>query len=261
MTGPRHLDRDGARLAYRVHGTPSARPPLLLTHGYGATSAMWAPNLAALAAERQVITWDVRGHGDTTTVADPDHYSAEASVADMVALLDRCDVGAAVVGGLSLGGYLSLAFHLAHPDRVRALLLFDTGPGFRSDESRAGWNAFAVERAQDLERRGLVALGDSPELAAGPHDPVGLALAARGILVQHDPSVIDSLPGIRVPTLVLVGERDRPFLAAADHMAAKIPDSTKVVLRGAGHASNLDRPAEFDAAVTGFLAGIEAPPR
>ncbi len=66
-----------------------------------------------------------------------------------------------------------------------------------------------------------------------------------------------SLGAIAVPTLVLVGEQDRPFLAAADVMAAKIPGATKVVLADAGHAANLDQPAAFDTAVTRFLAGID----
>ncbi|MBY0274172.1 alpha/beta hydrolase, partial [Candidatus Binatia bacterium] len=74
----------------------------------------------------------------------------------------------------------------------------------------------------------------SAAVGPGPHDPAGLALAARGILVQHDARVLDALPRIRVPTLVVVGEHDRPFPAAADLMAAKIPGAEKVVLPGAG---------------------------
>jgi len=65
--------------------------------------------------------------------------------------------------------------------------------------------------------------------------------------------VISSLADIDVPTLVLVGEKDRPFLTAADYVAGKIPRSTKVIIAEAGHAPNLDQPAAFDAAVTTFL--------
>ena len=78
---------------------------------------------------------------------DPNLYSPEACVADMAALLDLHGIGRAVVGGLSLGGYLSLAFHLRFPERVAALMLFDCGPGFRRDDAREAWNARARSRA------------------------------------------------------------------------------------------------------------------
>jgi pimeloyl-ACP methyl ester carboxylesterase len=249
------LEVDGTTVRYEVHGAGTEDIPLLLTHGYSASSAMWAPNLAALSAGRQVITWDVRGHGRSGSPADASRYSEAASVADMAAVLDACGVTAAAVGGLSLGGYLSLAFLLAHPERVAALLLFDTGPGFKNDAGRDQWNEQARAYAAALERQGLDALSASPEVGAGPHDPAGLALAARGILTQHDARVITSLPHISVPTLVVVGENDRPFLAAADYMAAKIPGATKVVIPAAGHASNIDQPDLFNRAVTDFLAG------
>ncbi len=138
-------------------------------------------------------------------------------------------------------------------------MLVDTGPGFKQDAGRAQWNDMAEGFARDFETRGLDALASSPEVNAGPHDPQGLARAARGILIQADATIISSLGDIDVPTLVLVGDRDRPFLNAADYLAAKIAGATKVVIADAGHAPNLDQPASFDAAVTAFLAGA-APP-
>jgi pimeloyl-ACP methyl ester carboxylesterase len=252
-----YLERDGVRLYHEAHGAETGRTPLLLTHGYSASSAMWKPNLPALAGERRVITWDMRGHGRSDSPRDPARYSEDASVADMAAILDACGVARVVIGGLSLGGYLSLAFHLAHPARVAALLLCDTGPGFRQAEARERWNAYAVTRAEALERHGLAALSTSPEVGAGPHDPAGLALAARGTLTQHDSRILDSLPSIRVPTLIVVGEHDTPFLAATEYMAAKIPGAAKCVVRDAGHAANIDQPLAFDAATTAFLERID----
>jgi pimeloyl-ACP methyl ester carboxylesterase len=246
------LDRDGVAIAYEVHGTVG-RTPLLLSHGYSASSAMWRPNVAALATDRQAVTWDIRGHGHSASPVGPEAYSEAASVDDMAAVLDACGIDRAVVGGLSLGGYLSLAFHLAHPGRVAALLLFDTGPGYRSDDARRRWNRFAETTAESFERLGLDALGDSPEVGTGPHNPTGLALAARGILAQHSAAVIESLPLVAVPTMVLVGSEDRPFLDAASYMAAKIPGASMTVIAGSGHAPNIDDPSAFDAAVTGFL--------
>ena len=136
-------------------------------------------------------------------------------------------------------------------------MLFDTGPGYRNDNAREGWNKMARSRADELESKGLAALGTSGEVAISRHRSAkGLALAARGILVQHDARVIESLPTIAVPTLVLVGAKDEPFLGATDYMAAKIPGAQKVVLEGAGHASNIDKPKEFNAAVKAFLSSV-----
>ncbi len=250
------LDRDGAQLHFEQTAERPGRLPLLLSHGFASSSSMWAPNLAALSADRKVITWDIRGHGRSDSPADPAAYSAQLCVDDMVAVLDACGVELAALGGLSLGGFLSLACTVAHPGRVGALVLVDTGPGYRSDRGRDRWNRYAVAQAASFEAEGLAALRDSREVTGAAHDPAGLALAARGILVQHSSEVIDSLASLAVPTLVIVGEEDTPFLAAADHMAASIPGARKVVLEGAGHASNLDRPAAFDEAVTSFLSTV-----
>jgi pimeloyl-ACP methyl ester carboxylesterase len=164
-----------------------------------------------------------------------------------------------VIGGLSLGGYMSLAFHSAHPEMTRALMIFDTGPGFRNAEAREAWNQRARQRADDLDARGLAALGTSDEVRMSRHrDASGLAGAARGMLTQRDDSVIGSLETITVPSLVLVGSEDRNFLAATEYMARKIPGAAKVVIEGAGHAANLHKPAAFNRAVESFLGGLPA---
>jgi pimeloyl-ACP methyl ester carboxylesterase len=154
---------------------------------------------------------------------------------------------------------MSLAFHLAHPGRVPALLLCDTGPGFRNPEARRQWNERAVARAQALEAKGLADAQGGAETRLGRHRSAqGLAGAARGMLTQHDSLLIDSLPQIAVPTLVLVGSEDKHFLAAADYMAGKIPGARKTVIPDAGHAANLDQPDAFNRAVGEFLAGLPA---
>jgi pimeloyl-ACP methyl ester carboxylesterase len=248
------VDRDGVAINYLVHGADTGRTPLLLTHGYSASAGMWKPNLDALSADRLVVTWDVRGHGDSASPDDPTAYSQELSIGDMVAILDACGIERAAIGGLSLGGFLSLAFRLEHPHRTVALLLFDTGPGFNRDEPREQWNEMACGFAASFDERGLDALVASPEVAGGQHDPIGLAHAARGILTQHDNRVIASLADIDVPTLVVVGDHDRQFRNAADYFAAKIPGAVEHVIADAGHASNIDQPAEFNRVVTQFLA-------
>lgn len=245
--------RDGVKIYYEDHGTG---PAVLLSHGYSATSQMWQDQVAAFKDRYRIIVWDMRGHGQTDYPADQSLYSESHTVADMAALLDHCGIEQAVIGGLSLGGYSTLAFHLRHRGRCRALMLFDTGPGFKKDEAREAWNKRARERGDTLDRDGLAARGTSTEMQLAKHrDASGLARAARGMLAQSDASVINSLPEIAVPALVLVGENDTNFLAATDYMAAKIPNSTKVVIPNAGHAANLHNPEAFNAAMGDFLAG------
>lgn len=244
-------DLNGIDIYYEDHGSGF---PILLSHGYSASSQMWRGQVDALSAKYRLITWDMRGHGQTDSPNDPAAYSEAATVADMAALLDHLGAERAAIGGLSLGGYMSLAFNLAHADRVAALLLFDTGPGYRNDKAREGWNATAERRAQRFEERGLEGLGRSAEVQAAQHRSAqGLANAARGMLAQFDSRVIESLPEIAVPTLVLVGEKDEPFVAGSQYMAAKIPNASLVTIPEAGHASNIDQPEAFNNAVLAFL--------
>lgn len=252
------LDRDGVRIYYEHHrSAAAAAPTLLLSHGYSATAAMWESQIAALTARHHVISWDMRGHGQSDSPGDPGRYSERHTVDDMAAILDACGVERAVIGGLSLGGYMTLAFHAAYRERCRALLLFDTGPGYKSDRGRDAWNRTAEARAAAFERDGLAALGDGREVRISQHRSAqGLAHAARGMLAQVDDRVIRSLPDIRVPTLVLVGVDDEPFRVPTDYMAARIPGARKVELAGAGHAANIDQPAAFNAALTDFLSAL-----
>jgi pimeloyl-ACP methyl ester carboxylesterase len=249
------IDRDGVKIYYEVHGDG---PTLILTHGYSSTSAMWAGQIEALSRHHKLILWDMRGHGQSDYPDNGALYSEALTVGDIAALLDEVGAKKAIVGGLSLGGYMSLAFYRAHPGRVSALLIIDTGPGFKKDDARAAWNKRALDTADGFDREGLEVLKSaSRERSSASHrDAKGLALAARGMLTQRDARVIEVLPEIKVPSLVVVGADDAPFLAASDYMAAKIPGAQKVVVPAAGHAVNIDQPQAFIAAVLPFLGGL-----
>ena len=172
------LVRPAGDITYQVSGSGS--PALLLTHGYGATGAMFGQNLPALAARNQVLTWDIRGHGSSDYPADPACYSPAAALEDMLAILTDCGRERAVLGGHSLGGYLSLDFALTFPERVAGLVLIDTGPGFRNDAARDDWNRRAEVTASRLAEQGLAAMRTSAELQAGEHRGArGLIHAAR----------------------------------------------------------------------------------
>ena len=252
-----NINRDGVSIHYEVHGSG---PPLLLTHGYSSTSDMWQGQIEALSKHYKLVLWDMRGHGQSDYPDDPAAYSEALTVGDMAALLDEVGADKAIVGGLSLGGYMSLAFYRSHPDRVRALLIIDTGPGFKKDEARKAWNKRAHDTGDRFDREGLDVLKNASRERSGVthRDASGLARAARGMLTLRDRSVIESLPDIKVPSLVVVGADDTPFLAASDYMAARIPGAKKVVVPAAGHAVNIDQPQAFIEAVLPFLDSLDA---
>ena len=250
-----HLN--GIDIEYQDGGSGA---PVLLSHGYSATGRMWDGQREALGTRYRIVSWDMRGHGSTSSPDDPAQYSHALTVADMRALLGHLGIGRAVIGGLSLGGTMSLAFYRAHPELTRALVICDSGPGFRNEKAREDWNQRAQQRAADLEARGLAVLeGRSAETrqAIRHHKSAqGLAHAARGMLAQRDASLIESLPEIRVPTLVIVGDQDTPFIAACEYMAKKIPGAKLEVIAGAGHSSNLDQPEAFNRALGRFLDAL-----
>jgi pimeloyl-ACP methyl ester carboxylesterase len=176
----------------------------------------------------------------------------------MRALLDHLDVGQAVMAGHSLGGFLSLAFHVKYPERVKALILQGCGPGYRNPETRAAWNKSAEKRARSLEEKGLAAVKGGSEVKTSTQgSAVGLARAARGILAQVDARVIDSLPRIALPVLIIAGDGDGPFLPGTGYMASRIPGATKKIIANAGHGANVDQPEVFNETVREFLEGLE----
>ncbi|RVX73421.1 hypothetical protein B0A52_03063 [Exophiala mesophila] len=249
-----HLDNNGVKIYYEVHGEG---PPLLLSHGFSSTSGMWKGQVSTISTYFKLITWDMRGHGQSDYPRDQSAYSEELTVSDMAAILDHVcgPSSSAIVGGLSLGGYMSQAFYRDHPDRVRALLIIATGPGFKKDSARDAWNETAHKTAKAFETQGLAVLQqESPERASATHrDATGLALAARGMLAQRNSGVFDALPQIKVPSLIVVGADDAPFLPASEYMLKKIPGAKKVVIPRAGHAVNIDQPQLFLKAIMPFL--------
>jgi pimeloyl-ACP methyl ester carboxylesterase len=271
------LASDGARLYAEAEGEG---PPLLLSPGYCQTHENFRPQVAPLArAGFRVVLWDYRGHGLSDAPLDASRYSMAQVVDDLGRVLDWAAPGErAILGGLSFGGLASLHFALARPDRVRALLLFASGPGFKNPEAKARWEAQVGRIADRLEARGFegyvdgraapTAIGLRPELPASQaagrailaQDPRAVALFGRRV-AGPAPAVIDALATLAVPALVLVGELDADYLRAAEVMAARIPGAEHVLVPAAGHCANLDDPPAFNRAVLGFLKKGDGPRR
>jgi len=220
---------------------------------------MWDRQVAHFADRHRVILWDMRGHGGSGDPVDPGAYSQALTVGDMTALLDVCGVERAVVAGIGLGGRMSLAFHVDHPERTEALVLCGVTPGFRHYESRTASNFRANSHAHRLEVKGMEALGRGREVRFAVHrSALGLAAAARGMLVQHDALLVDALPTVTVPTLIVVGSDDGEHFAAANMMTAMIPGAQRAVIHSAGSISNIDQPRAFNGAVATFIDRLPA---
>lgn len=234
--------------------------PLIFTHGFSATHAMWKAQ-EPLAKQYRLITYDARGHGDSDSPSSSDEYSADNSVEDLFQLMKTLEVKKAVIGGLSMGGYISLRFYLKHPDLVSALIIMDTGPGYRNPARMAEWNQSREELAKQLETEGtsvLVAQATTQgrrEISL-KQNPIGLAHMSRKVVAQHDSWVLENLDIIKVPTLVLVGENDTPFLQAAQYMEKNISDAKLIVVPNAGHSANIDNTEFFNDAILNFLSKL-----
>jgi len=261
---------DGVEIGFEAHG---AGVPIVFSCGYSTTRENFRPQVEPLvAAGHRVVLWDYRGHGVSGAPADPAAYSFEQVLDDLGRVLDAAAPRErAVLAGFSFGGVLSLHFTLRHPGRVRALVLLDTGPGFKNPDAQARWLAQTERIATNVETKGLAsfvtsraavtAIGRRPELPAAQRaasaiaamQPHGVAHFGRRV-TGPVPACIDELAAIAVPALVLVGAEDEAYLRAADVMAARIPRATKVVIPGAGHVTTLEEPDAVTDAILRFVA-------
>jgi pimeloyl-ACP methyl ester carboxylesterase len=250
----------GLDIAYERVG---AGPPLVLVHGATVDARMWRPQLAALADEFTVVAWDEPGAGRSSDVP------ADFGVADyadcLAALIDTLELGPAHVAGLSWGGTVALELYRHHPELVASLILVDTYAGWKGSlpeqEVRARVEGVrqmlvAADHLFDPTLPGLFA-GDPPpglvplmkEMAADVR-PQSMRTA---LLVMAEVDQRDLLPHIVVPTLLIWGELDRRSpLSVARQFEDAVPDAKLVVIPGAGHLSNLERPEPFNGAIREF---------
>ena len=263
--------RDGLSLHAEAFGEG---PGLVLSCAMATTHENWRPQVEPLvAAGWRVAIWDYRGHGLSDAPEDPALYEHALVLDDLRAVIDATlGPGPAVVGGLSFGGLLSLHLALEEPERVRALVLADTGPGFKNPKAQAGWEKQTQRTAAFVEARGMpefvrraadTLVGQNPEAPAAcaaaeaiaAQSAHGVAHFARRVAGLASP-VIDRLGEVEAPALVLIGEKDEAYLRAADVLETRLPHAERVTLAGAGHIANLDDPAAFDAALLAFLGKL-----
>ena len=205
-------ERPTAEELHLHHDVAGTGMPVVLTAGWRNTGEVWSSTVAALDGSVRSVTWDLRGHG-RSGVAPAGEYGRPYALADLERVIGVAGSPAVLVGH-SLGGYLSLAEAILAPELVAGLVLVAAGPGFRSRDSLDAWNESV---------RAMAAQADDV--------PDGMEEISRHV----DSLVIDRLGEITVPVNVIVGERDKRFLASADVFDKHLDVRRRTVVPGAGH--------------------------
>jgi pimeloyl-ACP methyl ester carboxylesterase len=257
---------DSTTLAYDDNGSGQ---PLLLIHGFPLNRTMWRPQIAALTkAGYRVITPDLRGFGTSPMTSAAVNMSSYAD--DIIALMDRLHLPQAVVGGMSMGGYVLLNLLERYPERVSAAIFIVTKAGADDAAGKGKRTALAAATASEGMKPVLevfrtilfapATLTAQPELVAdvaswiSATDPGG---AAAGLIAMRErKDYLPLLAAIRQPALVIGADQDQ--VMPSDHsraIAAGIADARLSILQGGGHMVNLEQPDKFNALLKEFLAG------
>lgn len=257
-------DLRGQRIYFEDSG--GAGLPLVLGHGFLMDHEMFAPQVEAIAGTRRVITWDHRGHGRTVTSSDAFSYWDLAE--DLAALLDHLEVGRAVVGGMSQGGFVALRFALQYPERTAGLVLIDTQAGQEDPEKSLQYDLMHDVWVTDGPNDQLLAMvaaiiigNKRPESAAWAakwkaRDPKALTQIYRTLMDRDD--VTPRLGEIHAPTVVIHSVDDVAIdMPVAEELCRRLPECRGLVrIEGAGHASNLTHPDPVNSAIEGLLAEV-----
>jgi 3-oxoadipate enol-lactonase len=244
-------------------------PPVMLIHGYPFNRSLWTEQAEALRSNHRVIIPDLRGFGESDS---SDGAATMMRMAEDVGdLMDHLEIEQAVIGGLSMGGYVALAFCRQVPARVKALVLADTRAQADTEEGRQT----RFQQAEKALSEGMAGIADAmlpklltpdtvskrPELVKRVRDmmvktkPEGAAAALKGMAERDDQT--EFIGGILVPTLILVGREDAITpVADSEKMQSLIEGSRLVVIENAGHVSNLEQTEQFNDALLGFLSTV-----
>jgi pimeloyl-ACP methyl ester carboxylesterase len=242
---------------------------VLLLHAFPLSSEMFEPQWSVLADRARFILPDLRGFGGSSAGSGPSEMGLMAD--DVLGLLDHLGIEAAVVGGVSMGGYVSLALLRNDPSRVRALVLADT----QSSADDAAARALRETTAREVLARGPAVLVPLAEKLLGPaaspevrarvagwitaSSAEAIAAAQRGMALR--PDARDILARFGGPVLIVVGADDvltPPPKARA--MAELVPGAEMVEIPRAGHLANVEAPDAFNAALARFIDRVCSPP-
>jgi 3-oxoadipate enol-lactonase len=259
---------NGVDLYYRVTGEGH---PLVLIHADIADSRMWDNQVDALAQYYQVITYDMRGFGKTDMPAgDFSHYR------DLAGLLEYLVISRAYLLGASMGGLVAINCALEYPEYIDGLILVNSaieGYTFRDGSTRGQWTE--IDQALENGDYELAADLEIQLWLAGPNKSLDQVNSEIGSLVREtllttyriprdrgrerpfEPSPIERLRDIRIPTLAISGDREAPdFINMSDILAKNVPYAQRKIIRESSHLPNMEKPEEFNEIVLGFLGQL-----
>jgi len=254
---------NGITINYRIDG-PERAPWLVFSNSLATSLAMWDEQAAALQTSFRVLRYDQRGHGETD--APSGRYAFDTLLDDALALMDAHNIDKAHFAGLSMGGATALGLAERRPQRFHSIVVADS-PCQSTPQSSQQWE----ERIAVAQKQGIEALVEPtvgrwfpPEtVAANPPyldkiramiraTPVNGFIGCAAALAAHD--YASAVGTVKCPTLFIVGEQDGATPIAMAKLHQKLAGSRFVTLPGAGHISNMDRPAEFSRALRAFLS-------
>jgi 3-oxoadipate enol-lactonase len=258
------IKANGIDINYQIDG-PEGAPWIVFSNSLATSMAMWDEQAAALKDSFRVLRYDQRGHGGTD--APGGRYPFDTLLADALALLDALSIKKAHFAGLSMGGATALGLVERHPDRFDRIIVCDS-PCQSTPQSSQQWE----ERIAVAQKQGIAVLVEptigrwfpAETVATNPPHldkvramiratPVAGFIGCAAALAAHDYAT--AVAEVKRPVLFMVGEKDGATPAAMRKLNEKLPGSHYVELPGAGHISNMDRPAEFTKAIRDFISG------
>ena len=265
---------NGVDLCYQQTGEGT---PLLWAHEYGGDLRSWEPQVRYFSRRYRVITYNHRGYSPSTIPIAAGDYSQDLLVEDLHQLLRHLRLGAVHLGGCSMGANVARDFAIAHSEMTKSLILLGVGAGSVNREQFVR-NFEAI--AAGLERDGIESLVNHfqtvPNRASfkqkdprgfaeflgyvREHDAQACAHLAREVLIKRKTifQLEAELKAIRIPTLIVAGDRDTPSIEPSVVMRDWIPNAGLVVFPKCGHTANLEEPALFNFQIAEFLAAVES---
>ena len=263
------IQLDDVELYYREVGTGT---PLLLLHGLTLSGLMWTPQIRELSKKYRVVIPDLRGHGKSSV---PDRgYSFHNSAIDIKQLFDHLDLQKAHIIGLSLGGAIATEFSVAFTESVISTIVISTMPphfepndiwvqtltNFRKIRDEFGLN-YAVENIllkEPIFGKINIGINDWMNLKNAIHQFSGNPMNDDNLHQEHPDKLLESLPMLDIPFLIMTGENDyQTFIDASDTLAEAILNSKRVIINDAGHLCTMEKPEEVNLEILSFLEKVE----
>jgi len=257
----RVVTSNGRHIGYTEEGVGEATP-LVFLHGVGSDKSVWQPQLEYFGRTRHAIAFDYPGYGDSDPA--PEGTTRDDYAAAILSAMRALGIARAHVCGLSLGGVIAIALHHAAPDSCASLILADT---FAVHPDGRGIYDRSLAGSRDLPAMAEARVGFLLAQPADPQvrrevietmsriDPAAYRIGAEAVWLADQR---DRLGEIAVPTLVICGEDDKPTPPdLSRELAAMIPGAQLAMMARAGHLTNLEQPARFNALVDDFLQGLD----